>query len=231
MSFVTSHKGSIEIINNMTLRSSSEIRVCLVEGNEVLRETLEAVFSGTPGFRCVGAVASGERALGQLPGMNPEVGVVGLCLPGMGGLECVAQLRRKIPSLQVVAVSHFQQPELLFDVLKAGAAACVLKPAPPAQLIEAVEIVHQGGGWASPPLARAVFQYFQKLPDAGMPTDGKLTQREKEILLLAKHGLSNQSIAKRLRVKYQTVRTHLRNTYEKLSVRSRAEAVAKHFRL
>jgi DNA-binding NarL/FixJ family response regulator len=170
-------------------------------------------------------------ALNIFPGADPHVAVVGLCLPTMGGPECVYRLRQTLPGLQVVALSHFHQPEQLFDVLKAGAAACILKPATPAKLIEAIEIVHRGGSWASPGLARLIFQYFQQLPDAKMPAVKNLSPREKEILLLSKHGLTNQLIANRLRVEYNTVRTHLRNIYEKLGVRSRGEAVARFFEL
>jgi DNA-binding NarL/FixJ family response regulator len=215
----------------MTNGSSSEIRVCLIEGNTALLKALEAIFAGTPGFRCVGAVSSAEDALRLLPAANPQVAVVGLCLPGIGSLECIRQLRVKLPRLQVVALSHFQQPDLVFDALKAGVAACVLKPALPAKVIEAVEIAHQGGSWASPSLLRSVFQYFQKLPDAQSPAAGVLTGREREILLLAKHGLSNEALAARLLIKYDTVRTHLRNIYEKLGVNSRGQAVAKYFQL
>jgi DNA-binding NarL/FixJ family response regulator len=192
---------------------------------------LGAVFAGTPGFRCVGAIPSAGDALRLLPVANPHFAIVGLCLADMGGPECVFRLRQKLPRLQVVALSHFHQPEQLFDALKAGAAACVLKPAAPAKLIEAVEAAHHGGSWASPSLSRLIFQYFRNLPDAGTPAAGNLTVREREIILLAKHGLSNEQIAKRLCVKYHTIRTHLRNIYEKMGVRSRAEAVAKHFRL
>jgi DNA-binding NarL/FixJ family response regulator len=215
----------------MATGSSTEIRVCLIEGNWAVRKALEAIFAGTPGFRCVGAIPSAEDALRLLPAVNPHVAIVALCLPGIGGLECICRLRVKLPHLQVVALSHFHQPELVFDALKAGATACVLKPAIPVKLIEAVEIVHQGGSWASPSLARSIFQYFQKLPDGQSPAVGSLTRREREILLLAKHGLSIEEIAKRLIIKYHTARTHLRNIYEKLGVRSRGEAVAKYFRL
>ncbi len=194
-------------------------------------KALEAIFAGTPSLRCVGGFSSAEDALRLLPASGPQVVVVGLGLPGMGGLECICRLRQKLPQLRVIALSHFHQPEQLFDALKAGVLACVLKPAIPAKLIEAIETVHQGGGWASPPLARLIFQHFQQLPDTKTPAAGNLSRREREIILLAKHGLTNELIAKRLRVEYNTVRTHLRNIYEKLGVRSRGEAVARHFQL
>lgn len=203
----------------------------MVEGNRTLCKALEAIFAATPSLRCVGAFSSAEDALRLLPASGPQVVVVGLGLPGMGGLECICRLRQKLPQLRVIALSHFHQPEQLFDALKAGVLACVLKPAIPAKLIEAIETVHQGGGWASPPLACLIFQHFQQLPDAKTPTTGNLSRREREIILLAKHGLTNELIAKRLRVEYNTVRTHLRNIYEKLGVRSRGEAVARHFQL
>jgi DNA-binding NarL/FixJ family response regulator len=213
------------------INSSTEIRVSIIEGNKAVCTTLASIFAGTPGFRCAGAIASGEDALRALPGAEPHVVIVALRLPGISGLECITRLRVKLPKTQFVALSHFNQPDEVFDALKAGAAACVLKPAIPAKLIEAVEIVHQGGGWASPSLARSVFQYFQRLPDGQSPVDGSLTSREREILLLAKHGVNIEDIAKRLFIKRNTARTHLRNIYEKLGVRSRGEAVAKYFRL
>jgi DNA-binding NarL/FixJ family response regulator len=211
--------------------SSSEIRVCLVESNKVVSKALEAIFAGTPGFSCVGVISNAEDALRLLPSANPQVAVVGLALPGIGGLECICRLRVKLPRLQFIALSHFQQPELLFDAIKAGVAACVLTPVLPMELIDAVEIVHQGGSWVPPYLARWVFQYFQKMVDVRSHVPDILTCREREILLLAKHGLSNKQIADRLIIKYDTARTHIRNIYGKPGVRSRGEAVAKYFRL
>lgn len=210
-------------------KSSPEIRVCVIEGHKSLRTALSAVFDGTPGFRCVGAAAAPEEVWARFLGATPQVAVVGLCVSTIDGAECLRRLRRRMPQLRIVVLSHFKNAEQLIDVLKAGASGCVLKPAALACVIEAVTAVQRGEGWISPPLARFIFDYFQTLPGNATLPETKLTPREREILFLAKHGLSNDQIAGRLRVKYHTTRTHLRNIYEKLEVGSRGEAVAKYF--
>ena len=214
----------------MAFHSERHIRVFLVEGQTALRQALESVITTTPGLRCIGSASTVETALRDGTRLHPDVAVVDLCLSGISALDCLHSLHRNVRGVKSVALSHFNRPGQLFDTLAVGASACLLKPIHPAQLIEAIEIVHQGGSLASPTLTRQIFDRFRKASDAAVGL-GALSGREREILHLAKHGLSNDLIASQLRIEYNTVRTHLRNIYHKLAVTSRGEAVAKLYQL
>ena len=204
------------------------IKVAIVEDDTKVRESLPIVINGTPGFTCVGACPSAEDALKQLPRHWPDVLLMDVNLPGMSGIECVSKLKAQRPALQIIMLTSSDDSETIFDSLMAGASGYLVKQTSPAEIIEALADVHRGASPMSGSIARKVVQYFQqkkKTEDEG----DKLSGREREILSLLSQGFQYKEIGDQLSISPLTVRSHLRNIYEKLHVNSRTEAVMKFF--
>ncbi len=206
------------------------IRVALIEDNRTVRETLAMILDHSPGFACAHAFASAEDALAGFPADPPEVALVDINLPGMSGIECVRLLKARAPGLQILMLTIESEAERVFQSLAAGASGYLVKNVAPVRLLEAIEEVLEGGAPMSGPIARLVVQAFRQPVEgssAGVADSAHLTPREEEILGLIARGYRTKEIAETLGIAGQTVQTHVRNIYEKLHVRSRAEAVAR----
>src|SRR5215469_4916482 len=200
--------------------------VAIVEDNTVMRNTFRQWIDAAPGFKCVVACASAEEALAEIPRLKPDVVLMDVHLPGESGIACTAQLKEKLPGVQVIIVTVYRNHELIFQALQAGACGYLLKRSSPEELLKAISEVRSGGAPMTSEIARMLVEAIQKKP-AAAAGDG-LTQRESEILVLLSEGLSNKEIADRVKISYDTVRAHLRHIYEKLHVRGRTEAVRKY---
>jgi len=147
-------------------------------------------------------------------------------LPKMNGIECVAQLKRHLPQMQVLMLTTYEEGDLIFDSLRKGASGYLLKNLPPAELIQAIEQVNAGGAPMSMQVARKVVNHFQRIKQPKSDVE-QLTKREHEILALLAKGFLYKEIADQLGISLSTVRAHLHAVYEKLHVQSRTEAVVK----
>lgn len=203
--------------------------VAVVEDNSVMRKTFSQWIDAAPGFRCVFACATAEEAVAELPRLKPDVVLMDIHLPGESGIACTAQLKEKLPSLQVIVVTVYRNQELIFQALQAGACGYLLKRSSPEELLKAINEVRSGGAPMTGEIARMLVEAFQKKPADVLSNEG-LTQRESEILMLLSEGLSNKEIADRVQISYDTVRAHLRHIYEKLHVGGRTEAVRKYLK-
>ncbi len=212
----------------MTESHPASISIAIVEDDEGLRRSLEAIARRGPGTRCVGAFGCGEDAVRNLPALRPDVVLMDINLPGMDGVECVRQLARAMPEAQIVMLTVYENTDAIFNSLTAGATGYLLKPVRAAQLIAAIKEVHAGGAPMTSNIARRVVQAFKRLPPEGGPTSN-LSPRESEVLDLLAKGYLVKEIADQLQISYWTVQTHIARIYEKLHVRSRAQAVAKYF--
>jgi DNA-binding NarL/FixJ family response regulator len=209
------------------MSTPSQIRVAIVEDNEDLRQTLEAVLKREKGIECVGAFASGEEALARVPALKPAVVLMDIQLPGITGVECVRQLKPLLPQLQIIMLTVHDHTKSVFESLEAGANGFLLKPVRAQELGRAIHEVHAGGAPMTPNIARQVVQTFQKpvpAPDAAM----ELSPRERQVLELLAQGLLQKEIAEQLVISYHTVQAYTARIYEKLQVRSRSQAVAKY---
>ena len=202
------------------------ISVSIVEDSRGTRESLSELLKRSPGLRCVGAYANGEQALRELPEPGPDVVLMDINLPGMSGIECVARLKEKAPRTQVLMLTTYEEGDLIFESLRAGANGYLLKNMPPSELVHAVEQVHAGGSPMSMHIARKVVSHFQRIKKPSSEME-KLTKREQEILALLAKGFLYKEIADQLGISLSTVRAHLHTVYEKLHVQSRTEAVVK----
>jgi DNA-binding NarL/FixJ family response regulator len=202
------------------------IKVSIVEDSRGTRESLTELIGRAPGLRCVGAHATGEQALQAIPQEIPDVVLMDINLPGMSGIECVSRLKARLPKLQVLMLTTYEESDLIFDSLRSGASGYLLKNMPPSELIQAVEQVHSGGAPMSMQIARKVVNHFQQIKQPSSEVE-KLTKREQEILALLAKGYLYKEIADHLGISLSTVRAHLHTVYEKLHVQSRTQAVVK----
>ena len=207
------------------------IQVIVVEDDSRLRSGLMEIINNDPECDCVGTFGSGEEALEKAPALNPQVAVMDINLPGMDGIECVRQLSEKLPSLQIVMLTVYQDTDNLFRALAAGAHGYLIKPARARDLLAAIRDIHRGGAPMTSALARKVVDAFRKqsVPAASVPSGetGELAPREREILDLLAQGYSYKEIADKLNVAFATVHTYVLRIYKKLHVRSKNAAVAR----
>ncbi|HXS69337.1 MAG TPA: response regulator transcription factor [Candidatus Polarisedimenticolia bacterium] len=204
------------------------IRVSIVDDEIDLRENIAGYVDAAKGFRCISVHGSAEEALTRLPQEKPDVILMDINLGGMSGIECVRRLKPQMRETQMVMLTVFEDTEKIFSALSAGASGYLLKRMPPEKLLEAIREVHEGGSPMSAPIARKVVQLLQ----SHRPPDetAELSPREREVLNGLAEGQAYKQIADKLNVSIHTVRNYIRRIYEKLHVRSSAEAVAKYLR-
>ena len=204
------------------------ISVSIVEDDAGVRNTLAKLIDSSSGFRCLSQHPTAESALKELPKANPEVVLMDINLPGLSGVECVRRLKPTLPRAQIIMLTVYQNTEHIFNALAAGATGYLLKQTPPAELLAAIRDVHGGGSPMSSHIARKIVQSFQKPAPAKSGLES-LTPRETEVLDYLAKGFLYKEIADALKISYDTVHAHIRKIYEKLQVRSRTEAVARHY--
>jgi DNA-binding NarL/FixJ family response regulator len=202
------------------------IAISIVEDQDEMRESLVEWLANAPGLRCVGAHANAQEALRGIPVEKPDVVLMDINLPGMNGIQCVSRLKERLPKTQVLMLTTYDESDLIFDSLRAGANGYLLKNMPREELVQAVEQVHAGGAPMSLQIARRVINFFHenKKPDTDLE---QLTAREQDILRLLAKGHLYKEIADQLSISMSTVRTHVSAVYEKLHVHSRTEATVK----
>ena len=203
------------------------IEVSIIEDDVPAREILASWIRRADGFRCISEFDDAESALAQLPQEKPSVVLVDINLPGMNGIECVRRLKPRLPGTQFVMVTVYEDANHIFNALSAGASGYLLKQMRRNDLLAALKEVHAGGSPMSSQIARRVVQSFQR---TGMESSDAedLSPREREVLELLARGYLYKEIANMLQISVQTVNTYIRRIYEKLHVRSRAQAVAKY---
>jgi len=207
-------------------RTSPDITVAIVEDDAALRETL-ARYVDTQGFRCVSTYGSAEDALRELPKFSPDVVLMDINLPRKNGIQCVGELKGLAPASKCIILTAFEDADLIFQALTAGALGYLLKGVRPARLLDSIREVHQGGSPMSSQIARKVVAYFQR-PRAQPLAGAQLSEREKEVLECLAKGLLYKQIAAQMGISMATVRTYTQRIYEKLHVHTRTEAVVKY---
>jgi DNA-binding NarL/FixJ family response regulator len=203
------------------------IKVAIVEDDARVRASLAQLIDEAPGFSCVCQCNTAEDALERIPAAAPDVVLMDIHLPNLSGIECAPRLRRALPALRILMLTVYEDNEVIFKALQAGASGYLLKRTPPAELLQAIAEVMRGGAPMTSEVARRVVESF-RLPAHPDVADVELSRREQEILELLTQGYVNKEIGERLSIGIETVQTHLKHIYEKLHVRSRTEAVAKY---
>ncbi len=200
------------------------ITIAVVEDNAGICEELSQIIAEDPGLVCVCVCRNVQTALRKIPPLSPDVVIMDIRLPDGSGIECTAQLKRLLPQTQIMMFTIYEETELIYKALEAGASGYLLKRTAAEGLLDAIREIKQGGVPMTGEVARKVIRSFRR----DGPTLERLTQREEEILQLLAKGFLSREIARQLSISLETVNSHLKHIYDKLHVRSRTEAVIKY---
>jgi DNA-binding NarL/FixJ family response regulator len=208
-----------------------KIRVSIVEDNQRLRGSLSKLIDLSDAFQCASQHATADSALAELPVIKPDVILMDIQLSNVGknGVDCVRALKPLLPKTQIVMFTVYENTDMIFKALAAGASGYLLKQTPPAELLTALQEVYQGGSPMTSHIARKVVASFLETDKAGLELE-QLTPREQEVLDYLAKGFLYKEIAAAMSISFDTVHSHVRKIYEKLQVRTRTEAVNKFHR-
>ena len=200
------------------------ISVSIVEDDASVREFLGLLLKQAPGFRLVSEYGNAESAIARLPQDAPEVVLMDINLGGQSGIHCVRRLKPVMPKTQFLMLTVYSDSDHIVDALTAGATGYLLKRTPREEVLAAIKQVNEGGSPMNSFIARKVVQSFQREAPQ-VPELDVLSPREWEVLRLLARGLVSKEIADSLGVSMPTINTHVHRIYQKLHVRTRAEAV------
>lgn len=212
-----------------------QISVCIVDDNKELRNALEEIISMSEGYKCIGTMGTAEDAINQLPVLKPDVVLMDINLGTIeSGIDVVRVLKPRIPEVNFMMCTVYEENEKIFEALSAGASGYILKKTDPARMLEAIRELYEGGAPMSSQIARKVVAAFQQQDQAELIINNgtkldTLTKRENEILELLSRGLMYKEIAVHTSLSAETVRKHVYHVYEKLHVTNRVSAVNKFY--
>jgi DNA-binding NarL/FixJ family response regulator len=198
----------------------------IVDNHTLFRQGLVSLLQSEPGFEVTGEAGSGEEALKLVPKIQPDVVLMDVKMPGIGGVEATRRLGETMPQTRILMLTVSEEEESLFAAIQAGARGYILKNADADELLEAIRRVHAGEAMISPAMT---FRLMQALRNGGVHSplpELPLTSREQDVFELLAQGASNRQIARTLTISENTVKTHVRNILEKLEVRNRSEVAA-----
>ncbi len=200
---------------------SSKVNVWVVEDDDDLREAYAAFIDNSDAFKVTGNFRTAEEALRHLKGELPEIILMDVELPGKSGIQCTSLIKDKFPAIKIIMVTVYEDNEIVFEALKAGASGYITKKSNYTQLISGLQEIVDGGAPMSGRIAKMVIENFHTNPNS------PLTKREKEVLQMVASGKTFTQISEELFIGRETTKTHVRNIYQKLQVNCRAEAIAR----
>jgi NarL family two-component system response regulator LiaR len=201
----------------------TSIRILIADDHPVVRKGLRSLINIKSGMKLVGEAENGLEAVEKARSLQPDVILLDLVMPHMGGLEAISRIKQDNPDARILILTTFAEDDLVFPAMKAGALGYLLKDSSPEMLLQAIRDVSQGGSSLHPAIARKLIRELNQPPDLP-PTDDPLTEREVEVLRLVAQGLSNQAIADKLVLSEGTVRIHISNILGKLHLANRTQA-------
>ena len=229
-------------MNQAARTGDTRLRLLVVDDQPIIRRGLALMLDAEADINLVGQAADGEEALRLCRSLHPHVVLMDLRMPRMSGVVATRQLAERQPDIGVVVLTTFDDDELVFEAVRAGARAYLLKDASEHEVLDTVRAVRRGESRLSPAVARKVLEQFRAMasdrtppagpaapPHGGPPTEGaeSLTEKEARVLALIAEGLSNRQIAERVFLAEGTVKNHVSRIMEKLQAHNRIELALK----
>ena len=203
----------------------SKIRVMLVDDHALFREGMRALLQSCSDIEIVGEATNGKEAIEKVSQLSPEVVLMDIAMPVMGGVEATRRIRKDNPEIGVLVLTQYEDSEYILSMLKAGAKGYIAKTATAAELVAAIRAVHKGESFLYPSATTALIKEYLTRARGEQSEYERLTDRERETLQLVAEGRSNQEIADRLFISVKTVLRHRTNIMEKLGFHNRTELI------
>ena len=204
---------------------SQVIRVLLADDHALVREGTRRLIEAESDLEVVAEASSGEEAIEAVRRLHPDIAIMDIAMPGMGGIEATRAIKADCVETAILVLSAYDDEPYLVALLEAGAAGFLLKNVNGHELVEAIRSVARGESVLEPALSERLLRRLSSHPVASTRTADVLSEREFDVLRLAARGLPNKEIARRLNLSIRTVHSHLANTFMKMHVGSRTEAV------
>jgi len=203
----------------------AKIRVLVTDDHAIVRDGICALLALTGDIEAVGEATNGREALEMVKKLAPDVVLMDISMPLMGGLEATRRIHKEFPQTRVIVLTQYEDREFVLPVIEAGASGFVSKTAASSELTSAIRSVYQGDSFLSPSIARLLVQDYREMAKAGKSRDTseQLTDREREILKLLAEGHSTQAIARLLVISPKTVERHKTNLMAKLDIHNRLD--------
>lgn len=207
---------------------SDKIRLLLADDHAVLRSGLRLLLSQQPDMEVVGEAGDGEEAIDKTRDLSPDILLLDITMPGIGGLEALDRIKKENPQVKVVVLTMHDDESYMERIMTSGGSGYVLKKAADTELVSAIRAVYQGGVYLHPSMTRALVNQLQRrtvAQERQSHLESKLSEREREVLKLIAQGYTNKEIADMIFLSVKTVETHKAHIMDKLELRSRAELV------
>jgi DNA-binding NarL/FixJ family response regulator len=205
----------------------AKIRILIADDHALMREGVKSLLAATDDLEVVGEAEDGDDAIREVRRLLPDVVLMDVAMPGLGGLEATLAIRKERPEVKILVLTQYGDREYVSRFLKAGVAGYVLKKAAASELVAAIRAVHRGGLVLDPDIAREVLGENAR-DGGGFDSEDPyetLTDREKQVLKLVAEGSSNKDIAETLDISVKTAMAHREHLMEKLGIHSRTELI------
>lgn len=204
------------------------IKVLIADDHRVVREGLMAILKTKENIEVVGEAQDGQEAIQKVRTLEPDVILMDVSMPRMGGVEATRQIKREFPHIGIIALTMYDEQQYIFDLVRAGATGYLLKDTESSQIVEAIRAIYRGESLIHPSVASKILAEFsllaQKKGKKPSWEDHDLTEREITVLRLVADGKTNKEIANNLNLSEKTVKNHVRNIFHKLQVYDRTQA-------
>lgn len=208
----------------MKNEAKNRIRIMLADDHPIVRNGIKDALSKQKNIEVVGEASNGTQVLRKAKELLPDIVLMDISMPGIGGLEATQRLRSTLPAVKVLVFTMHDNKEYVLEIIRSGASGYVLKDTSTMELVKAIETVHRGGTFFSSKVSKLLLdQYIKKVSTGGETSTEELSKREEEILVLVAGGKSNKEIANELKISIRTCEAHREKIMKKLNLHSVAE--------
>lgn len=200
----------------------SKIRILLADDHIVVREGIRYLLESNDNITVVGEVSNGRDAIQKAGDLKPDIVVMDISMPILNGIEATRAIMQQFPKVKVLVLTMYEDRETVRQILKSGAAGCLMKKSAASELFFAIEAVHQGEAYFTPSVSKVLLEDYVQITGDGIEV---LSQRERQILQLVAEGYANREIADLLCISVKTVEGHKENIKKKLGLRDQVDLI------